>query len=324
MEYNLVFFRQLPSRLQEEYSRFLRGRALRDEGDSEIFLLALDQNDRIIGCGSRKKNLLKQLAVSAEAEGTGLMASIVSELKQEAADKGITQLFLWTKPALKKLFCSLGFYPLAETKEILMMDSKRNGLEEFLSSCPHLSGTVGSIVCSCNPFTLGHRKLMEWASSQCDHLLVFVLSEDAFLFSPEERFEMVQKGTEDLTNVIPIRGGSYVLSPSLFPTYFIKEESNIPIVQCQLDIELFSSKIAPELSISLRFAGSEPFDPVTREYNDQMRHFLPSRGIEFREMERSSNINATQIRKAIKSGELEKYRSWLPETSYEICRSKLK
>jgi [citrate (pro-3S)-lyase] ligase len=42
---------------------------------------------------------------------------------------------------------------------------------------------IGAIVMNANPFTLGHRHLVEQAAHSCDHLHLFVVQEDAS-FSP--------------------------------------------------------------------------------------------------------------------------------------------
>ena len=89
-------------------------------------------------------------------------------------------------------------------------------------------------------------------------------------------------------------------------------------------MNLFAEKIAPTLRISRRFVGSEPFDLVTAEYNRRLKELLPSRGIEVVEIERIDGINATSIRRAISEGRLEEYRSWMPESSYEFCKRKVR
>ena len=58
---------------------------------------------------------------------------------------------------------------------------------------------IGSIVMNANPFTLGHRYLIEQALQQCDHLHLFIVGEDASQFSYTERFEMIKQGIFDLS-----------------------------------------------------------------------------------------------------------------------------
>lgn len=40
-------------------------------------------------------------------------------------------------------------------------------------------GNNGAIVMNANPYTIGHRQLVEYASSNVDRLFIFVVEEDA-------------------------------------------------------------------------------------------------------------------------------------------------
>ncbi len=70
-----------------------------------------------------------------------------------------------------------------------------------------LSGVTGSIVMNCNPFTLGHRYLIEQALKQVEHLIIFVGEEDKPVLTFKERFAMVKEGTKDLENVTVVPSG---------------------------------------------------------------------------------------------------------------------
>ena len=84
---------------------------------------------------------------------------------------------------------------------------------------------VGCIVMNCNPFTSGHRYLIEYALKNVDYLFIFVVEEDQSVFSFHDRFQMVKNGTSDLKNVSVVRSGRLIISLETFPTYFRKEES---------------------------------------------------------------------------------------------------
>ena len=72
--------------------------------------------------------------------------------------------------------------------------------------------TVGAIVMNCNPFTYGHRYLIEEACKIVDLLIIFVVEENQSLFSFAERFAMVCEGTSDLEKVMVVPSGEYILS----------------------------------------------------------------------------------------------------------------
>jgi len=67
-----------------------------------------------------------------------------------------------------------------------------------------------------------------------------------------------------------------------------------------MDVLLFAQEIAPCLHIKKRFAGEEPFDAVTRQYNESMEKILPEHGIEFVEIPRAGIdgevISASRVR----------------------------
>lgn len=52
-----------------------------------------------------------------------------------------------------------------------------------------------------NPFTLGHRHLIELANQENDLVYVFVVAANASLFNTDERMKLVQAGTADLLNI---------------------------------------------------------------------------------------------------------------------------
>lgn len=183
----------------------------------------------------------------------------------------------------------------------------------------------GAIVMNCNPFTCGHRYLIEMASKEVKELLIFVLCEDSSYFKFEDRIEMVRQGVADLKNVFVFSSGKYMISAETLPGYFNKVELCNTIVDMSNDLELFT-RIAETLNISVRFAGSEPLDPFTKRYNDKMNEFLPKYGIEFKEVERKmfedSTISASLVRKYIKEKKYDEIKKIVPKSTYKIIKEK--
>ncbi len=189
-------------------------------------------------------------------------------------------------------------------------------------------GRIGSIVMNCNPFTFGHRYLIEQASKQVDRLIIFVVEEDKSFFKFEDRFQMVKEGVEGLQNISVIPSGNFIISTITFPEYFLKDyvkEKNFDLSQ---DLEVFCNMIAPSLGISVRFAGEEPFDPVTKNYNENMAVILPKYGLEFIEIPRKATddtneiINATKVRELIKDKNLDQLKRFIPLTTLNIILDK--
>ncbi|WP_029233429.1 adenylyltransferase/cytidyltransferase family protein [Butyrivibrio sp. VCB2006] len=184
------------------------------------------------------------------------------------------------------------------------------------------SGKKGAIVMNCNPFTLGHRYLIETAAQKVDYLYVFVVEEDKSVFKFKDRFEMVKQGTADLPNVEVLPSGKYVLSAQTLPGYFNKSELKDTYLNASDDLELFM-QVAETLGISVRFVGEEPIDLYTRQYNDNMRKILPKYGLEFVEIPRKTVetgtdvvISASRVRKLIEEKDYEGVKKIVPETTY--------
>lgn len=310
----------LYERQLKEYLGLLELCGLRDEGDADIVALMTDDDGGLTACGALAGNTVKQLAVAPEAEGQGAMASVLSALIAEASARGIHRLFLCTRPGKLSMFRSMGFHTIIETADAVLLENRKGGLDSFLASIPEYEGVCGAVVCNCDPFTLGHRHLIEYAASHCDELYVFAVSEKGSMFSPEERLEMIRKGTADIANCHVFASDLYLISRATFPAYFIRDEENADLVKSDLDIELFCRRIAPALNISRRFAGEEPFSPVTRAYNERMKQLLPANGISFEEIPRLSEISAGKVRDLIKTGELEKIKEMVPDSTYEVIQ----
>ncbi|WP_191014461.1 [citrate (pro-3S)-lyase] ligase [Treponema zioleckii] len=299
----------------------------------------VDEEGEIIACGSCEGNVLKCIAVSPEHQGQNLLAPVMSNLFQHLADQGIFHYFGFTKPKNKTVFTHMGLYPVAETDHVLLLENKRDGFKKYVESLhaeteermaqgkenPAGEG-IGAIVANCNPFTLGHRYLVEEASKKCKWVHVFVLSAEQGWITAQDRFNMVQAGTADLDNVILHVTSDYLISPVVFPTYFIKDKVNAFSINCMLDIQIFREHIAKELGITRRFVGTEPSSEVTKAYNELLKENLPAYGIEVTELERLQNdgltISASSVRKFIQEKDFEAAAKMLPKTTYDYLAAK--
>ena len=110
-----------------------------------------------------------------------------------------------------------------------------------------------------NPFTNGHRYLIQQAAAQCDWLHLFLVKEDSSRFPYEDRLDLVLKGTADIPRLTVHRGSEYIISRATFPCYFIKEQSVINHCYTEIDLKIFRQYLAPALGVTHRFVGTEPF-----------------------------------------------------------------
>lgn len=173
----------------------------------------------------------------------------------------------------------------------------------------------GVVVMNCNPFTLGHRYLIEQAAKQVERLFVMVVREDCSLFAYAERKAMVEQGVAHLENVTVIDGSEYAISQATFPTYFLKRLDDAADTQMLLDLDLFRRHIAPALGATVRFVGTEPTDRLTRRYN-QLMHEVLADVREIVRLEKEGNaVSASRVRKAMEQGDMSTIRQLVPPTT---------
>ena len=320
---HVVTGRPFTGQMLEKLTTFLRLNGL-DYDPAVGFTVALVEDEAIIATASLDGGTVKCVAVSPMHQGEGLTAQLITAIRQEAFDRGISHLMLFTKPGNLMMFREFGFHPVIRTDSVLLMENKRDGLECFLRSLERPAGkpeTVGCIVANCNPFTLGHRYLVETAAKRVDALHVFILSESRSMFSPEVRMSLAKAGCRDIENVIFHPTGPYLVSSATFPTYFIKDKARIGDIHCGADVKMFGEKFVPALNITHRFVGTEPSCPVTNAYNEQMKKHLPAYGVEVVEIPRreisGEAISASRVRALLEKGDFDAIRSLVPDGTYE-------
>ena len=180
----------------------------------------------------------------------------------------------------------------------------------------------GVVVMNCNPFTLGHRYLIEQAAKQVERLFVMVVREDCSLFAYAERKAMVEQGVAHLKNVTVIDGSEYAISQATFPTYFLKRLDDAADTQMLLDLDLFRRHIAPALGTTVRFVGTEPTDQLTRRYNQLMHEALADVRETARLEKKGNAVSASRVRKAMEQADMSTIRQLVPPTTlpYIIAR----
>ncbi|MCD8286035.1 MAG: NAD-dependent epimerase/dehydratase family protein [Clostridia bacterium] len=231
---------------------------------------------------------------------------------------------------------SLALNKSSDSNPLLSVDlspEEESELNAYISDSVRLykretEGRVGAIVMNCNPFTLGHRYLVEYASSKVDLLYLFVVEEDRSVFPFADRFELVKKGVADLKNVVVLPSGKFIISQTTFQAYFTKEEKNDITVDPSNDINIFASRIAPAFGITVRFAGEEPIDNVTNQYNATMKRLLPRAGIEFDVIKRKESegapISASRVRALLKESNFSEIARITPKTTYDYLYKRFK
>ncbi len=246
----------------------------------------------------------------------------------DAVRSGHHHLFIFTSPKSARIFTQFGFYPVAETEEAALLENRKDGARKFVAGLenprPEDEKPVAAIVANCNPFTNGHRYLVERAAAASGLVHLFVLSADKSRFSAADRMAMVAAGVADLGNVVVHPTSDYLISPATFPSYFIKDKVRAEGINCALDLTIFAQCFAKPLGIVRRYAGTEPTDEVTRAYNSQMRDILPRFGIEVIETPRLERdavaVSASRVRALLDEGRLEEAGKLVPPATYAYLR----
>lgn len=249
--------------------------------DRYVVVTRDEDGDEILAGGGLDGNVIKCVAVSESARSEGLMNILVSRLIAIAREEGRESVKAFTKPENEGIFKSLGFGLLASAPKAILMENGRGGLPEYKKYLASLArpGRNGAIVMNANPFTKGHRYLVEQAALQVDNLYVIVVKEDRSRFPYVERKAMIEAGCAGLDNVVVCEGSDYAISAATFPTYFLKKLDDATDTQIALDLDLFVNHIAKPLGVTVRFAGSEPEDALTRRYNELMAEILPGTSV---------------------------------------------
>ena len=307
----------------------LTGAGLALERHLERTLGVFDGSGEMVATGSAFANTLRCLAVDSAHQGEGLMAKMVTRLTEDLFHDGMTHLFAYTSPGSEEKLAGLGYYPIARVPgSLVFMENRRDGFAGYLNRLEEEckpNGRAAAVILNANPFTRGHRFLVETAACRCDTLHVFVVSEDVSFFPFGVRKRLVMAGTKDIANIVYHDTGSYLISRAVFPAYFLKEEEEVTRVQAALDAAIFA-RVAGRLGITRRFVGEEPFSRATSLYNQMMGELLPREGITLEIIPRLRDIggnpvSATRVREALLAGDTEALRALLPEKTLQYVLS---
>ena len=315
-------------RQRARIEQFLAASGLRlDEVDYYAALVDEESGDIIAG-GGLWRDIIKCVAVADGHQGEALANTIVSHLIARANAEGHHCVKLYTKPQNRQLFESLSFRLLAEAPQAILMETGVGGIGKYSQALRLISAErqaaaaasaslpqTGVIVMNANPFTLGHRRLVEQAAAQVGTLYVVIVKEDCSVFSYAERKDMVSRGVADLPNVCVVDGSDYAVSKATFPTYFLQRLSDASDTQMLLDLDLYGRHIAPALGATVRFVGSEPTDALTCRYNKLMQATLPDVRVMQRYEVDGEPVSASRVRMALVKNSLSAAAPLVPPTT---------
>ena len=326
-------------RQRRRIEQFLDDNGLRLDDVDYYAALVDETTDEIVAGGGLKGGVIKCVAVADGHKGEAVANQIVSHLIAHANADGHQCVKLFTKPQNRQMFESMSFRLLAEAPKAILMETGIGGIKRYCEELESEKGKVkseksngklhhlypstpqpimplsGIIIMNCNPFTLGHRYLIEQAAQQVDTLYILVVREDCSMFGYDERKAMIVRGVAHIKNVVVCDGSEYSISATTFPTYFLKSLSDASDTQMTLDIDLYRRHIAPALGATVRFVGTEPDDPLTRRYNELMKSMLPDVREVARLQQSGVVVSASRVRKAIVENHLALAARLVPPTT---------
>ncbi len=298
--------------------------------DNVDYTVVIRQNEEIKATCSKSRNVFKCFAVSDDLRGEGVSATLMGAVSDKLFEEGIYHSFIFTKVGNVDIFTSLGYKLVYQIENVALLESGIYDIKKYLEDMQKehnidRNTKKSALVMNCNPFTLGHRYLIEEAAAQSEEVLVFIVEEDKSSFPFKYRYDMVKEGVSHLHNVKVIRGGEYIISQATFPSYFLRKEDEVLKAYTTLDASIFGRYFCKTLNITTRFVGEEPYCKVTRAYNDSLKKILPMYGVEVVEVKRKAFmediISASKVRKLIKDGKISDIEHIVPSSTWKFLNT---
>lgn len=302
---------------------FLTKFDLRLERDVDLTLY-YEKDGEIVGTVSKAGYIIKCLAVDKNFQGQNLASKLVSEIVGRIVFEGNNYYQVFTKKIYRETFLNLGFSEIFSTEETTVLECSLNTIDDYLTSATKrlnfFTSDIASIVVNCNPITKGHLYLIEKASKEHEHVLIFVLEEDKSFFSFQERMSLVFLATNHLKNVTVLPSTRYIISSLTFPSYFIKEETKRNYEYARIDVGIFKKYFMKYYKIKYRYVGEETSE-IMRIYNETLEEILGN-GLVL--VPRLDNISASMVRKLIIENRIDEALNYIPESVQKLFENIVK
>ncbi|MEG2656703.1 MAG: [citrate (pro-3S)-lyase] ligase [Clostridium sp.] len=328
MYYNTQRINLKSKREVSRVEEFLKGFELKYE-DVDYTLIIEDSGDIIATC-SKKNNIVKCFAINENYQGQGISNTLITDITNKLFEEGIYHNFIFTKPTNNFLFEGLGYKVIVDTDKVSLLETGNKNINSVLRKMKNDFNIKDDekysvIIMNCNPFTLGHKYIVEKAAKNSENVIIFVVEEDKSSFPFKTRFELIKEGVKELENVKVIPGGNYIISSATFPNYFLRKDDDILKEYTKIDGNVFGKYFCSALNIVRRYVGSEPYCKVTNTYNETLKEVLPKYGVEVKVIERcefmDEAISASRVRELLKEGNIEAIRKLVPDTTFEFLNS---
>lgn len=287
----------------------------------------LYDDHEMIGTISTHENVIKMIGVVPNRQGEQLTSILLQHVIRHFEELQINKYFLFTKPENKHLFMGYPFSLVYETDQLVLFENKLYPISDHLLSLKLTlkpkHGERAAIVMNCNPITNGHLYLIETCAKEMNDVIIFLVEENKSVFPFEIRYQLVKKATRHLKNVHVVKSTPYIISTATFPTYFLKELSDISKAYMTLDISIFKHYFFPMFELSYRYVGTEPKDLTTEAYNEVMKKIL---GEKLKIIPRKSHheeiISASIVRQLMQEKKYKDIKPLVPKATFHFLMSK--
>lgn len=319
--------------LQEEFlkiEKFLETFSLKlDNNLTKTFYIENDNSD-VIGTISCQDYIIKDLAVDPNYQSENLASILVNEILNYFRLNNIHNYQVFTKPIYKQVFVSLGFKEIVKTDKVIMLEGGVTSINDKIKEIKNIityrfgeineTSDIACIVMNANPITNGHVYLIEEASKNHKMVVLFIVEEDKSEFTFKERFSMAYLSTMRLGNVCVIPSSKYVVSQSTFPSYFLKNETEVSEQYSLIDALIFKEYFIKNLFIKKRYIGTETINKMVN-YNNILKQVLEDKIVILERLKENEEvISASTVRKLLKEGKVEEALQYTPQETAFILR----
>ena len=192
----------------------------------------------------------------APAERGGSSSAPSTELARRAFAAGHDALFVFTKPECVTSFEAMNFSLLASDGRAALLEHGR-GLERYLEANRGAvrEGANGAVVVNCNPFTLGHRHLVEEAARAVEMPCSWsarIARRSRSTCACGSCAKDARSPERPRPRHVALRGERGDARGTSW------KRGDAAAIQLELDLLLFAQRIAPFFHVRRRFFGTEP------------------------------------------------------------------
>lgn len=172
MSYTLSEIHPDDHRGMAQVRNLLEQEGIRRDGNLDYTCGIFNDDWELAATGSCFGNTIRCLAVSGRHRGEGLLNQIVSHLVEVQLARGSATCSSIPSRTAPQYLSDLGFYEIVRVPgSLVFMENRRGGFDRYcasLSPKPQEGQSTAGVVMNANPFTLGHRHLVERAAREND------------------------------------------------------------------------------------------------------------------------------------------------------------